>query len=91
MFHNEVLRSIGEKHGKSVAQVVLRWLIRRDIVVIPKSVKRERMEENFDVFGFELSQEDIDAIKTLEQGKSLLFDHRDPAMIKHFSQQTRKT
>jgi len=91
MFHNEVLVSIGEKYGKSVAQVVLRWLIQRDIVVIPKSVKRERMEENFDVFGFELSQEDIDAIKTLEQGKSLFFDHRDPAMIKNFSQQTRNT
>jgi len=91
MFHNEVLVSIGKKYGKSVAQVVLRWLIQRDIVVIPKSVKRERMEENFDVFGFELSQEDIEAIKTLEQGKSLFFDHRDPAMIKNFSQQTRNT
>ena len=91
MFHNEVLLSIGEKYGKSVAQVVLRWLIQRDIVVIPKSVKRERMEENFDVFGFELSQEDIDAIKTLEQGKSLFFDHSDPAIVKNFSQQTRNT
>jgi len=49
------------------------------------------MEENFDVFGFELSQQDIDAIKTLEQGKSLFFDHRDPAIIKNFSQQTRNT
>lgn len=91
MFKNEVLVSIGEKYGKSVAQVVLRWLIQRDIVVIPKSVKRERMQENFDVFGFELSQEDIAAIKTLDQGKSLFFDHRDPAMVKSLSEMSRNT
>ncbi len=91
MFKNEVLVSIGEKYGKSVAQVVLRWLIQRDIVVIPKSVKRERMQENFDVFGFELSQEDIAAIKTLDQGKSLFLDHRDPAIVKSLSEMSRNT
>ena len=80
-----------KKYGKSVAQVVLRWLIQRDIVVIPKSVKRERMQENFDVFGFELSQEDIAAIKTLDQGKSLFLDHRDPAIVKSLSEMSRNT
>lgn len=77
-FNNGVISSIGRKHNKSVAQVTLRWLIQRGIAVIPKSVREERMAENYSVWDFELSQEDIDAIATLDIGKSVFFDHRDP-------------
>lgn len=76
LFTNPELIKIAEAHGKSVAQVVLRWLIQRDVVVIPKSVRKERMAENFDVFGFELSAADVDAITKLDGGVSLFFDHR---------------
>ena len=82
LFTNEVLQSIGRKHGKSVAQVVLRWLIQRDIVAIPKSVRKERMAENFAVFDFQLDQEDVAAIGSLDQGTSSFFDHRDPKKVK---------
>lgn len=78
IFSNEVLTGIGSKYGKSVAQVTLRWLIQRGISVIPKSVHEERMVENFNVLDFELTQEDVDAIATLDTGKSVFFDHRDP-------------
>ena len=63
LFHNETLRGIGEKYGKTIAQVVLRWLLQRGVVCIPKSTKRERMEENFQVFDFTLSEEDMERIK----------------------------
>lgn len=82
LFQNELLGSIGKKYGKSIAQVVLRWLTQRGVVVIPKSVRKERMAENFNSLDFELSTEDIDAIKTLDTGASSFFDHRDPEMIK---------
>ncbi|WP_428661230.1 aldo/keto reductase [Runella sp.] len=82
LFENELLLSIGTKYGKSVAQVVLRWLIQRGIVAIPKSVRKERMEENFNVFDFELSTEELESIKSLDTGTSSFFDHRDPAMVK---------
>lgn len=82
LFTNEVLQSIGGKHRKSVAQVVLRWLIQRDIVAIPKSVRKERMAENFAVFDFQLDQEDVAAIGSLDQGASSFFDHRDPEKVK---------
>lgn len=82
LFSNEVLQSIGEKYGKSIAQVVLRWLIQRDIVAIPKSVRKERMAENFDVFDFELDAADVAKIHTLDTKASSFFDHRDPAMVK---------
>jgi 2,5-diketo-D-gluconate reductase A len=91
IFRNEVLVSIAAKHGKTVAQVILRWLTQRDIIVIPKSVRKDRMVENFDIFDFELTQEDMDAIRKLDTGTSLFFDHRDPAMVKLLSEAKRNT
>lgn len=82
IFHNDVLLSIAGKYGKSVAQVILRWLTQRGVVAIPKSVRKERMAENFNVFDFELSAEDMNAIATLDSKQSAFFDHRDPAMVK---------
>ena len=82
IFHNELLQGIGNKYDKSIAQVILRWLTQRGVVAIPKSVRKERMEENFNIFDFELSAEDMKAIKTLDTSVSLFFDHRDPAMVK---------
>jgi len=91
IFHNEVLSSIAAKHGKSVAQVILRWLTQRGIVVIPKSVRKERMAENFDIFGFDLDASDMQAIAALDTGQSLFFDHGDPAMVKFLSEARRNT
>lgn len=82
MFQNEVLVSIAEKVNKSVAQVVLRWLTQREIVVIPKSVRKERMVENFNIFDFELSQHDMESITALDTKQSLFFSHNDPEMVK---------
>lgn len=82
LFENPVLDGIGRKHGKSTAQVVLRWLIQRGIVAIPKSVRKERMAENFAVFDFELAADDMAAIAALDRKTSNFFDHRDPAMVK---------
>lgn len=82
LFSNEVLKSIAQRHGKSIAQVVLRWLIQRDIVAIPKSVRKERMAENIAIFDFELDPGDVAAIGALDQKASSFFDHRDPAMVK---------
>lgn len=82
LFTNELLTSIGRKYNKSVAQVVLRWLIQRNVVVIPKSVRKERLIENMNVFDFELSAEDMSAIKTMDTQKSLFFSHRDPEIVK---------
>ncbi|MCI9261083.1 aldo/keto reductase [Adlercreutzia equolifaciens] len=81
LFHNPVLAAIGQKYGKSVAQVVLRWLLQRGIVCIPKSVSKERMAQNFDVFDFELSADDMAAIRALDENQSSFFDHRDPAAV----------
>lgn len=78
LFTDPDLSAIGEKHGKSVAQVVLRWLVQRGVVVIPKSVRPERMAENIAVFDFELGADDMDRIATLDTGASLFFDHREP-------------
>lgn len=82
LLQNEVLAAIGSKYNKSIAQVVLRWLTQRGVVAIPKSVKKERMRENFNVFDFKLSTEEMDAIATLDMKTSSFFDHRDPAIIK---------
>jgi 2,5-diketo-D-gluconate reductase A len=81
LFTEPVLTEIGNAHGKSVAQVVLRWLIQRGVVVIPKSVRADRMAENFAVFGFELSETEMARIAGLDTGASLFFDHRDPAIV----------
>ncbi len=81
LFTDPLLTEIGKAHGKTVAQVVLRWLIQRDVVTIPKSVRRERMEQNLEVFDFALTDEDMSRIATMDTGASLFFDHRDPAMV----------
>lgn len=82
LFQNEVLVSIAEKVNKSVAQVVLRWLTQREVVVIPKSVRKERIVENFNIFDFELSQNDMESITALDTKQSLFFSHNDPEMVK---------
>jgi diketogulonate reductase-like aldo/keto reductase len=82
IFQNDVLVSIAEKHNKSVAQVILRWLTLRGVIAIPKSVRQERIIENFNIFDFELSQEDMEKIAALDTKESLFFSHRDPEMVK---------
>lgn len=82
LFQNERLSLIGKKYNKSVAQVILRWLIQREVVVIPKSTKKERLIENINVFDFELSADDMATIKSLETNKSLFFSHRDPEIVR---------
>ena len=81
IFENELLHAIAVEHNKTVAQVILKWLIQRGVVVIPKSVHRERIVENFSVFDFELGRDDMEHIATLDTKNSLFFDHRDPAMV----------
>lgn len=83
-FTNPVLEEIGKKYGKSVAQVALRWLIQRDVIIIPKSVHVERMQQNMDIFDFELSQDDMAAIAALDTKQSLFFDHHAPEVVKMF-------
>ncbi len=80
-FQNETLKEISAQYGKSVAQVALRFLTQEGIIVIPKSIHKNRMEENFNIFDFELSSEDLDKIRTLDTGKSLFFSHHDPETI----------
>jgi 2,5-diketo-D-gluconate reductase A len=82
IFQNELLLSMAEKYKKTVAQVILRWLTQRGVVVIPKSVRKERIVENFNIFDFELSPEDMDAIPSLDTKMSSFFDHRDPETVK---------
>lgn len=82
MFNNPIILEIGKKHNKSAAQVILRWLIQRNVVVIPKSVRKERIIENFNVFNFELSEDDMNKIKSMDMGKSLFFSHRDVETVK---------
>lgn len=82
LFQNELLGSIGKKYDKTIAQVVVRWLTQRGVIAIPKSVRKERMAENLNIFDFQLSSEDMDAIKSLDTNASSFFDHRDPNMVK---------
>jgi 2,5-diketo-D-gluconate reductase A len=82
IFRNEILLSIAKKYSKSPAQVILRWLTQRGVIAIPKSVRKERMVENFNIFDFTLGEEDMNEIKKLDTNASLFFDHRNPAMVK---------
>lgn len=84
MFELSELKEIGDKYGKTVAQVILRWHLQRGIVVIPKSTHLERMKENFNVFDFELAQEDMDAISKLDKNESSFFSHQDPSIVEWF-------
>jgi 2,5-diketo-D-gluconate reductase A len=86
LFHQEALVALADKHGKSVGQVVLRWLIQRGIVALAKSVRKERMIENLNIFDFELDSADMARIATLETGTSSFFSHRDPAIVKWMSE-----
>ncbi len=86
IFKNEILKNISEKYNKSVAQVILRWLIQRNIVAIPKSVRKERMVENFNIFDFKLSEDDMQSIAKLDTKSSMFFDHRDPKMVRWISE-----
>ena len=91
IFTNPVLAAVAEAHGKTVAQVMLRWLVQRDVVAIPKSVRRERMAENFDIFDFALTDAEMQQIAALDTGASLFFDHRDPQMVAALSGARRDT
>jgi 2,5-diketo-D-gluconate reductase A len=91
IFQNELLVSIAGKYKKTVGQVILRWLTQRGVVAIPKSVRKERIIENFNIFAFELSPEDMAAVATLDMKASSFFDHRDPQMVKALSEAKRNT
>ena len=91
IFHNELLSSIAAKYNKSVAQVILRWLTQRGVVAIPKSVRKERMTENFAIFDFQLSADDMTAFASLDARKTQFFDHRDPEMVKWIFNAVRNT
>ena len=78
IFRTPLIQKIAETYGKTVGQVMLRWLLQRDIVAIPKSVRKERMQENFDIFDFELTSKDMEALRTLDTGKSTIYDEMDP-------------
>lgn len=84
MFELSELKEIGDKYGKTVAQVILRWHLQRGIVVIPKSTHLERMKENFNVFDFELAQEDMDVISKLDKNESSFFSYQDPSIVEWF-------
>jgi 2,5-diketo-D-gluconate reductase A len=86
IFSNETLRSVARPHGKTVAQVILRWLLQRGIVAIPKSVRKERIVENFDVFDFVLTPEEMTTIAGMDSGVTSFFDHRDPKVVKRISE-----
>ncbi len=91
LFQNETLGGIALKHRRSTAQVILRWLVQRGVVAIPKSVKKARMEENLAVFDFTLGADDLAAIASLDTARSAFFDHRDPEMVKWISTAARTT
>ncbi|MBW5392792.1 aldo/keto reductase [Brachyspira pilosicoli] len=86
MFTNEILLSIAKKYNKSIAQIILNWLVKRNIVVIPKTVRKERMEENFNIFDFELDESDIKLISSLDKNESSFFSHQDYKMVKLLSE-----
>ena len=81
MFSNPELKAIGEKYEKTVAQVILRWLVQRNIILLSKSVKKSRMKENINIFDFELSKEDMDKISEMDKKESSFFSHYDPSIV----------
>jgi diketogulonate reductase-like aldo/keto reductase len=85
LFSNETLKAVGDKYNKSIAQVALRYLIQKGVSVLPKSVSKERMIQNFNVFDFELTAEDMDLIAALDKGKSLFFSHYDPQTVEYLT------
>ena len=91
LFSNPALADIATRHGRSIAQIVLRWLLQRGVVAIPKSIRPERMAENFHIFDFELDADEMTAIAALDTGKSAFFDHRDPAIVKWQGEAERNT
>ena len=86
LFQNEVLKAIAAKHGKTIGQVVLRWLIQREVIVLAKSVRKERMAENLAIFDFDLDMDDMAQIAKLDTRTSSFFSHRDPAIVKWMSE-----
>ena len=84
MFHNETLMAIANKHHRSVAQVILRWLYQRGIVSLAKSIHEERIKENFDIDSFSLDEEDMNIISSMDKDNSSFFDHRDPKIVEWF-------
>ena len=84
LFQNETLIHIGQKYGKSSAQVIIRWLIQRGVIIVCKTTHVERMEQNFNVFDFKLTDEDMEKISKLDTNKSLFFNHQDPEMVEWF-------
>ena len=91
LFQNEVLMAIGQRHGKTVGQVVLRWLLQRGIASLAKTVRKERMAENLAVFDFQLDDEDMARISALDTNTSSFFSHRDPAIVKWMSERRLNT
>lgn len=85
LFDNKVLNKIAKAHNKSVAQVILRWELQNDVIVIPKSTHKERMEENFNIFDFTLSDKEMEEINNIDTGNSLFFSHYDPKMVEWFA------
>jgi diketogulonate reductase-like aldo/keto reductase len=90
LFGNETLIAVGKKYNKTSAQVTLRYLIQRDISVIPKTVSKDRMIQNFDVFDFDLAKEDMDVIAALDKAESLFFSHYDPETVERITGLVRK-
>jgi diketogulonate reductase-like aldo/keto reductase len=90
IFGDETLKAVGDKYNKSNAQIALRYLIQRGVSVIPKTVNKERMKQNIDVFDFELTDEDMDAIVALDKAETLFFSHQDPEQVERLLSLVRK-
>ena len=82
-FNNEVLKSIGDKYNKTVAQVALRFLTQENVIVIPKSTHKERMKENFEIFDFKLSNDDVETLRSLDKGESIFVNHYAPEFVEY--------